>query len=122
MYTVEQINQAIHDLGGAGRVSDGYHTFDELYQHRTLLFASLCNTTLNDIAWKSREHHDPDFPMYDGMFIVGVQTAHGQATYHVDNSYWDIFHVKELARAEEFDGHTPDQALERIFKECLDRS
>lgn len=122
MYTVEQINQAIHDLGGAGRVSDGYHTFDELYQHRTLLFASLCNTVLNDIAWKSHEHHDPIFPMYDGMFIVGVQTAHGQATYHVEDAYWDIFNVKELARAEEFDGHTPDQALERIFKECLDRS
>ena len=27
--------------GDIGKISDGYHTFDELYHHRALLFASI---------------------------------------------------------------------------------
>jgi hypothetical protein len=53
--------------------------------------------------------------MYDGMFIVGIDTPKGQATYHYDiDPYWDMFDVKELDKAPEWDGHTPDQAIERI--------
>jgi hypothetical protein len=53
--------------------------------------------------------------MYDGMFIVGIDTGEGQATYHYDvDPYWDLFHVKELERAPEWDGHTPEIAIERI--------
>lgn len=97
-----------------GKVSDGYHTFDELYHHRAILFSVICNTH-KDIAWKSKEHHDPNQPMYDGMFIVGINTPEGQATYHYDiEPYWDMFHVQELERAPEWDGHTPDEAIRRI--------
>lgn len=53
--------------------------------------------------------------MYDGMFIVGIQTPEGQATYHYDvDPYWDIFHIKELESAPAWDGHTPDEAIRRI--------
>jgi hypothetical protein len=53
--------------------------------------------------------------MYDGMFIVGIDTPDGQATYHYDiNPYWDMFWVKELENAPEWDGHTAQQAIERI--------
>ena len=35
--------------------------------------------------------------MYDGMFIVGIETPEGQATYHYDiEPYWVMFKVKEL--------------------------
>ena len=98
-----------------GEVSDGYHTFNDLYHHRALLFATICNL-YPDLAWKSKNHHDPKYPMYDGMFICGIQTPDGQATYHYDiDPYWDMFHVKELDKAPEFDGHTPSQAVERIY-------
>jgi hypothetical protein len=53
--------------------------------------------------------------MYDGMFIVGIETEQGQATYHYDiEPYWDIFKVKELEKAPKYDGHTPSDAIERI--------
>ena len=95
-----------------GDTSDGYHTFNELYHHRAVLFSVICNAR-PDIAWKSKKHHDGT--MYDGMFIVGIETPEGQATYHYDiKPYWDIFHVKELEFAPEWDGHTPDEAIRRI--------
>ena len=49
------------------------------------------------------------------MFIVGIDTPHGQASYHYDiDPYWDMFECRELERAPEWDGHTPAQAIERI--------
>lgn len=100
--------------GKIGDVSDGYHTFNELYHHRAVLFAALCNL-YPDYAWKSKQHDDPNFPMYDGMFICGINTPDGQATYHYDiDPYWDMFDVPELPRAPKFDGHTPAMAIERI--------
>ena len=99
---------------GIGEFSDGYHTFDELYHHRAILFSVICNT-YPELAWKSKQHHDPAQPMYDGMFIVGIQTPEGQATYHYDmDPYWDMFHIKELETAPEWDGHTPEEAIRRI--------
>ena len=53
--------------------------------------------------------------MYDGMFICGINTPDGQATYHYDiDPYWDMFDVPELPKAPKFDGHTPAMAIERI--------
>ena len=98
--------------GRKGEVSDGYHTFNELYHHRAILFSVICSV-FKDKAWKSKMHHDGT--MYDGMFIVGIDTPNGQATYHYDiNPYWDLFDVKELNKAPEWDGHTPDDAINRI--------
>ena len=100
---------------GIGDFSDGYHTFNELYHHRAVLFATICKRNPM-LSWKSKKHHDGS--MYDGMFIVGVNTPAGQATYHYDiDPYWDKYFgdVTELETAPEWDGHTPDQAIERIF-------
>ena len=101
---------------GMGNISDGYHTFNELYHHRALLFAAYCNLIKdkpNIGAWKSKRHHDGT--MYDNMFIVGISTPIGQASYHYDiDPYWDMFDVKELENAPEWDGHTPTDAIERI--------
>ena len=97
---------------GIGDLSDGYHTFNELYHHRAILFSVICNV-FKDRAWKSKKHHDGT--MYDGMFIVGIDTPKGQATYHYDiDPYWGMFQVKELSNAPEWDGHTPDEAINRI--------
>ena len=98
--------------GGIGELSDGYHTFNELYHHRAILFSVVCNL-FPDKAWKSKLHDTGD--MYEGMFIVGIETPTGQATYHYDiDPYWDIFKVKELEKAPKWDGHTPSEAIERI--------
>lgn len=97
-----------------GETSDGYHTFNELYHHRAVLFSVIVKT-FPEKAWKSRQHSDGS--MFDGMFIVGIDTSNGPATYHYDiNPYWDMFACKELNRAPEWDGHTAADAIERIGK------
>lgn len=111
---VDEINKLISSIRHKGEISDGYHTFDELYHHRAVLFAVICHDH-QDIAWKSKQHNDPNEPMYDGMFIVGINTPMGQSTYHYDiDPYWNMFDVKELDRAPKWDGHTPDEAIKRI--------
>ena len=97
---------------GIGDLSDGYHTFNELYHHRAILFSLICNL-MSDKAWKSKLHDTGD--MYDGMFIVGIETPSGQATYHYDiDPYWEMFKAKELEKAPKWDGHTPQDAIERL--------
>ena len=97
-----------------GETSDGYHTFNELYHHRAVLFSVIVKA-FPERAWKARQHHDGT--MYSGMFIVGIDTPEGQASYHYDiDPYWDMFECRELERAPEWDGHTPAQAIERIRK------
>lgn len=97
-----------------GETSDGYHTFNELYHHRALLFSVIVRN-YPELCWKSKRHHTGD--MYEGMFIVGINTPDGQASYHYDiDPYWDMFDCEELEFAPEWDGHTPDQAIERIGK------
>lgn len=104
--------------GKIGDVSDGYHTFNELYHHRAILFSVICNS-MPDKAWKSKLHDTGD--MFDGMFIVGIETEQGQATYHYDiEPYWDMFKVKELEKAPKWDGHTPQEAIDRILKLSAD--
>lgn len=80
----------------------------------TVLF-SVIVATFGERAWKSKLHADGT--MYEGMFIVGIETPDGQATYHYDvEPYWNLFRCKEVDRAPEWDGHTPGQAIERIGK------
>ena len=102
------------DAVSMGEFSDGYHTFNELYHHRAVLFAMICNSYPR-LAWKSKLHDTGD--MFDGMFIVGINTPEGQATYHYDvEPYWDMFCVTELERAPKWDGHSPAEAIDRIAK------
>ena len=94
----------------AGEISDGYHTFNELYYHRAVLFSVICNQN-KDIAWKSKLHSDGT--MYDEMFIVGITTPQGQYSYHYDINLWSLFDVEELDKAPEYDGHSPKD-IERL--------
>ena len=109
--------QAITAMLGSeinGDTSDGYHTFNELYHHRAVLFSVIVRDH-RELAWKARKHHDGT--MYDGMFIVGIETPKGQATYHYDlDPYWEMFDCEEREYAPEWDGHTPDEAIARIAK------
>jgi hypothetical protein len=112
--TVRFLRKKIQDERNPGEISDGYHTFNELYHHRAVLFSVICNL-YPEKCWKSKLHHDGS--MFDGMFIVGIETNEGQATYHYDvDPYWDYFDVKVLDRAPEWDGHTPSIAIDRIRK------
>lgn len=106
-----------------GAVSDGYHTFDELYAHRIELFMSLCFQIYqnNDHAdmmpvWKSLEHSDGT--SIEGWFVMGIYTEKGkQITYHLPESLWkDCDFAQTLDQAPPFDGHTSADVLERLKK------
>jgi hypothetical protein len=86
-------------------ISDGYHTFGELYYHRMMLFNEICKTH-KDKAWKSWKHDDGS--MFNNSFIVGIETPEGQYTYHYREEYFDLFDVKELEYAPKYDGHKPE--------------
>lgn len=101
-----------------GKVSDGYHTFDELYDHRCLNFlafqalwrqAALPYTS----AWKSRKHHDGS--AFEGWFIAGMQMPQGQISYHIPGKYWDLCKAYERETAPEWDGHTSADVIERLM-------
>lgn len=92
-------------------VKDAYHTMDELYDHRTVLFAAICRIYRNR-TWKSKRHSDGSSE--EGWFIAGIDTPYGQASYHQKIEYWDMFVCKELDKAPLYDGHTPSEALERM--------
>ena len=123
---IDQVIQVIIDQVpsefSVGEISDRYHTFNELYDHRAKLTISLLLTSLKSRAWKSLLHSDGT--MYPGMFIIGVDTKYGQATYHYNiDPYWSMTKgIRELDRAPKFDGHTPSEAIDRIYRECFDIS
>lgn len=93
------------ELFVSGDTSDGYHTYDELYYHRMMLFAVICNT-YKDRAWKSKKHADGT--MYDDYFIVGITTDEGNYTYHYHLDNWEHFNVAEVPNSPEWDGHKPE--------------
>lgn len=103
------INKMIVDAKEEGwsskGISDKWHTFDELYYHRMILFLSL-QLAHKDKSWKSKQHHDGT--MFDDSFVVGIDTPRGQYSYHYDLKYWRLFDgIKELEKAPEYDGHKP---------------
>lgn len=89
-------------------ISDGYHTFKELYYHRAVLFATIVNA-YKDYAWKSVRHSDGKRCFdSDNWFIVGIETPEGRYTYHYEMKYWDLFNCIEIEKAPQWDGHRPE--------------
>lgn len=106
---INNINEQIKkhkSLGYSAKdVSDGYHTFKELYYHRMILFLTIQKAN-KDISWKSKQHHDGT--MFDDSFIVGIETPEGQYSYHYKLEFWDLFKdIRELDFAPKYDGHKP---------------
>jgi hypothetical protein len=92
-------------------VSDGYHTFGELYEHRHCLFMML-QSLLPHSSWKSKIHHDGN--EWDGWFIAGINLPSGQVSYHLPNKHWDTCLAKTLETAPEWDGHNSDMVIQRF--------
>lgn len=103
-----------------GSTSDGFHTFGELYDHRRALTAFLAvvmTTALPGGAWRSKQHHPDDGPMFEGgYFIVGLKLPTGTITYHYKLTHWDDFqNVPELPHAPKWDGATPNDTVHRLL-------
>lgn len=91
-----------------GDVADGYHTFNQLYHQRAILFACIVMQN-KDKAWKTRNHEDGTPCFGGGWFLVTVDTPEGSYGYHYEDKYWDIFDCVELEKAKPWDGYTEEQ-------------
>lgn len=103
--------------GDTDNISDGYHTFGELYHYRMLYNAAFFNMIAGQAEYdvhKSRFHSDGT-PAFGGeWFVVVAYLPTGQITNHYKLEDWDYFNVEERIRAAEWDGHTPADAAKRL--------
>lgn len=116
----EAINTIIAGGCDTNKISDGYHTFEELYEHRIILFIALCRMidgsmeSTDGEVWKSKKHSDGT--EWNGWFLLGINQDKGnQITYHLSEKYWDDCEFAvTLEQAPEFDGHTSQDVLKRL--------
>ena len=119
-------------LAKSGEFSDGYHTFNELYYYRLLYNAAFFNDMAFYDNWaggswhvdfdvhKSKKHSDGEDCFGGGWFIVMAELPTGQVSNHYEMKYWDYFKIPEKEKANVWDGHTPQEAAERLKKFILD--
>jgi hypothetical protein len=101
-----------------GNTSDGYHTFNELYDFRMSYNAALFNEWAESgkhSVHKSRRHHDGELCFGGGYFVVVAVLPEGQISNHYKEKYWDLFDIPQAEKALfEFDGHTGSDVLSRL--------
>lgn len=121
-----------------GEISDGYHTFNELYEFRKMYNVALFNELANPNTvryhldkkefagvgstqgnkyqvHKSWKHNDGELCFGGGWFIVSAMLPGGQISNHYKAEDWDLFQIPEEEKALfKFDGHTGKDVLERL--------
>lgn len=131
----DEDNKYYEEGPALGGISDGYHTFDELYDHRDLLFVNLCLKAkhlqqeelkgaeflyasgplkIKDVTWW---RHDPDGKEahYPGYFLLFLQQAEGaQISYHIQDKFLPLIKGKIPNGGPEWDKHTSKDVLVRM--------
>lgn len=107
------------ELRVTGETSDGYHTFNELYEYRMMYNAALFNEWATQGKYDvhlSYRHSDGELCFgKEDYFVVVAELPTGQITNHYKGKYRHLFAaVPERELANKYDGHTPKQALERL--------
>ena len=110
---IDSLQQEQIDMG---EVSDGYHTFNELYYYRMLYNAAFFNLLPKEWVHKSKRHHTGEECFGGGWFIVMANLPTGQVSNHYELKDWDLFKVPEKEFADEWDGHTPQEAAKRLYE------
>lgn len=104
-----------------GEISDGYHTFNELYYYRMLYNAAFFNMLPKEWVHKSKRHNDGEECFGGGWFIVMANLPTGQVSNHYELKDWDLFQIPEKEVADRWDGHTPQEAADRLYKYLLEK-
>lgn len=116
------MDNLIIPMENVGKVSDGYHTFDELYEHRHLLFINLLKM-MKELGYETfYSYYHSDGSCYTGWFIAGVTINGKQITYHIPERLAYLCEdLPVLDKAPKFDGHTSDDVLERLRQLALEK-
>ena len=106
------------EVGDLNQLSDGYHTFAELYEHRHALMLAFMRAA-PDLCWFSRRHADGELCFGSGeWFIVGAELPDsGTVTYHLPMRLWgpaELTGAAELERGRPWDGHTAKDVVQRL--------
>ena len=113
----QEINKAISELDSKDNISDGYHTFKELYAHRCLLFIALCNSHKDYCYWTYR---NSDGSEWDNWFLLVLNhPVAGQISYHLPvellKNIKTVIEYKDIC--DDYDGHTSEDVINRLL--CL---
>lgn len=121
---INEVNELIRALKAAGfdenKISDGWHTFDDLYEIRKAYNAALFNEwgRFDNFTYdvhKSWKHHDGELCFGGGWFIVSAMLPDGLISNHYKESDWDMFQIPEVEKAiYPFDGHTTHDVISRL--------
>ena len=101
-------------MKNVGEVGDGYHTFNELYDHRCHLFIALMRSNPG-LSWRANNHSDGT--MFSDWFVAGMDLPTGAITYHLPLWMWKMLDgcgMVTVNKAPEWDGHTPADVINRL--------
>lgn len=106
----------LRDERASGETSDGYHTHNELYRYRMLYNAHAARGWVAQglPVVKSWRHADGELCFGGGWFIVTATMPTGQVSNHYEAKHWDLFDVPDVVYPPEWDGHTPEDAADRL--------
>ena len=116
-----QFKEPVKPIENKGEISDGYHTFNELYAFRLQYNAAFFNQLAlhddyrNYQVHKSKKHFDGALCFDGTYFVVLANLPTGQISNHYKMEYWDTFSIPEEPQALfEYDGHTGEDVLTRL--------
>ncbi len=96
-------------------ISDGYHTFGELYQFRMVLTALLFNEWNKEGITVYKTTKDSEGKDQGNWFIVVAELPTGQISFHYPHfEGWELFKVPVKEKVEKYDGHTSIDVLSRL--------
>ena len=115
---INSIKKQINTCYTIEHISDGHHTFEELYEYRKLYNAALFNEWAKENKFntqKSKRHSDGELCFGGDNFIVIAELPTGQISNHYDLKDWDLFKIEEKEIPTiEYDGHTPKDVRVRL--------
>lgn len=99
-----------------GEISDGYHTFNELYEHRHALFCYAIRNGAFANTYAVLDH-------YEGWDLLVARTKDDdrQVSYHIPVSHRNLWRsYAPIKERSDWDGHTSNDVVNRLNQGRLD--
>lgn len=117
MKSFDEIQKDVLSLEDKINISDGYHSFNELYNHRASLTALLFNEWANRGVYnvcKSKRHINGEKCFNGDMFIVLATLPAGNISYHYKMEEWGKFQIPEIPKQNHEWDYTPQDVENRL--------
>ena len=122
MDLIEKINKEIkehkHEID-TDLISDTWHTFGELYKHRSILYIKLCKElSLKEDFWVFKTSKHDDESIMEGYFILGIKLPdNSYISYHMNIDNWALCDfAQEIEKSPIKRKYTSNDALTNLLK------